>query len=67
MRTWKAILVTVVTMNVESVDSIHTLKFFKAVEWYFAGSGDKLKQLRTFLLVEGTDCTPEPLDLRGGS
>ena len=67
MRTWQAIFVTVVTMDVESIDSIHTLKFLEAVEWHFAGSGDELEQLRTFFFVEGTDCTPEPLNLRGGS
>lgn len=50
-------------MDVEPVDSVHTLEFLEAVEWYFTGSSNKLEQLGTLFLVEGTYSTPEPLDL----
>lgn len=43
MRARKALLVTVVAMDVESVDSVHTLKLLEAVKWYFTGSSDELE------------------------
>lgn len=67
MRAWEAILVTVVAMDIEPVDSVHTLKFLESIEWHLAGSGHELEQFRTLFFVEGADCTPEPLDLRGRS
>lgn len=66
MRARKALLVTVVAMDVEPVDSVHTLEFLEAIERYFTGPGDKLEQFGTLLLVEGTHCTPEPLNLGRG-
>lgn len=66
MRARQALLVTVVAMDVEPVDSVHTLEFLEAVEWHFTGSSDKLEQFGTLFLVEGTHCTPEPLDLGRG-
>lgn len=67
MRAWEAILVTVVAMDIEAVDPVHALKFLESVEGHFAGSGDELEQFGTLFFVEGADCTPEPLDLRGRS
>lgn len=65
MRAGKTLLVTVIAVDIESVDSVHTLEFLKAIEWYFTGTSDELEQFCTFFLVEGTDSTPEPLDLGG--
>ena len=53
-------------MDIEFRKPIHALQLTKAVEWDFACTSDKLQQLSTFFFVERTDCTPEPLNLRGG-
>ena len=66
MRCWQSILVAIVPVNVESADAVHSLKFLEAVEWDFARAGDKLKQLRPLFFVKGSECAPEPLDLRRG-
>lgn len=42
MRGRQPLLVTIITVDVESTKAIHTLKFFEAVERYFTGSGDEL-------------------------
>ena len=52
-------------MDVESTESIHTLKLSKAIERYLAGSSDELKELGSLFLVERADGAPEPLDLCG--
>lgn len=65
MRTRKTILAAIVTMNVESADTIHALQFLEAVQGYLGCARDELKKLCEFLLVEGPDSAPEPLDLRG--
>jgi len=51
-------------MDIELAEPVHTLKFPEAIEWHFAGTSDKLKELGTFFLVKGTNGSPEPLDLR---
>jgi len=40
---WKSILVAIVTMDVESTETIHALKFLETVEGDLASAGDKLK------------------------
>lgn len=54
-------------MDVESTEAVHALKFLEAIERYLAGSGNKLQQFGTLLLVVGSNSSPEPLDLRGRS
>lgn len=66
MRGSETVLVAIITMDVEPVDSVHALQFFEAVEWHFTGSSDELEQFGTLFLVEGTHCTPEPLNLGRG-
>ncbi len=51
MRARKSILVAIITMDVEPTEAIHALKLLEAVERYLAGSGNKLQQLGTLLLV----------------
>lgn len=63
VRAWKTILVAVVAMDVESADTVHTLKFLEAIERHFTGASDELQQLGTLFLVERAHGTPEPLDL----
>lgn len=65
MRARKAILAAIVTMNVESADTIHALQFLEAVQRHLGCARDELEKLGEFLLVEGPDSAPEPLDLRG--
>lgn len=42
MRTWKPILVTVITVDIEPTEAIHALKFLEAIERHLASSSDKL-------------------------
>jgi len=42
VRTWKTLLPAVITMDVESTEAVHTLQLLEPIEWYFAGSRDKL-------------------------
>jgi hypothetical protein len=63
VRAWKSILVTIVAVDIESTETIHTLQLFEAVERDFAGAGDELKKLSTLFFVVGSDCSPKPLDL----
>ena len=51
MRTWKSVLVAVVTVDVEPTEPIHALEFLEAVERYLACSGNELQQLGTLFLV----------------
>ena len=67
MGAGETLLVAVVPVYVESADAVHALKFLEAVERHFGSSCHELEELRPLFLVEGTDCSPEPLDLlRGG-
>lgn len=66
MRAGQSVLAAIVTVNVESVDAVHTLKLLEAVQRHFACARDELQQLGQLLLVEGSDCAPEPLDLLAG-
>lgn len=59
----KAILIAIVAVDVELADTVHTLQLLEAVKRNLASTRDKLEQLSTFLLIEGADRTPEPLDL----
>lgn len=43
MRAGKTFLVTVIAVDIESVDSVHALEFLEAIEWHFTGSSDKLE------------------------
>lgn len=42
MRTWKPILVTVITVDVESAEAIHALQFLEAIQRHLASTGDEL-------------------------
>ena len=64
VRAWKAVLVTIVPMDVEPADPVHALKLLEPVERNFTGTGDELQQLGPFFLVKRAHRTPEPLDLR---
>lgn len=63
MRAGQPVLGAIVTMDVELAKAIHTLEFLETVERDFAGTSDKLEQLCTLFLIEGSDSSPEPLDL----
>ncbi len=67
MRAGQALLVAVISMDVELRETVHALQLTKAVQWYFAGACDELQQFGTLFFVEGTDRAPEPLDLWGGN
>jgi hypothetical protein len=59
----KAILATIVAVNVKAAKPVHTLKLLEAIERNLASACDELKEFGTLLFVKGADCTPEPLDL----
>jgi hypothetical protein len=63
VRAWQSILITIIAMDIESAETIHTLQLLETVERNFASSGNELEKLGTLLLVVGSDCSPEPLDL----
>ena len=42
MGGWESILATIVTVNVETTEAIHTLELFEAVKGNFTCTGDKL-------------------------
>lgn len=42
VRTRKAIFVAIITMDVETIDTVHAFQFLESVEGNFTGSGDKL-------------------------
>ena len=50
-------------MDVEPVDSVHTLQLLESVERDLAGARHELYQLGQLFLVQRTDRSPEPLDL----
>lgn len=66
VRTWQPLLATIITMDVESTEAIHTLQLSETVQRYLASSCNKLQQLGTLFLVVWTDGSPEPLDLWRG-
>lgn len=65
MRARKTVLAAIVTMNIEPADTVHALQLLEAVERHLGCARDELKKLGEFLLVEGPDSAPEPLNLRG--
>jgi hypothetical protein len=67
MRTWQPVLVPIISMNIESAETIHTLKLLESVQWNFAGARDELKKFGTFFLIERPNSSPEPLNLWRGS
>lgn len=42
VRAWQTVLVPVVAMDVESIDSVHTLELLEAIKRHFTGSRDEL-------------------------
>jgi hypothetical protein len=52
MRAWQTIFVAIVSMDIESAESIHTLELAEAIERYFGGTSDELKQLSSLFLVK---------------
>lgn len=52
MRRRQSVLVTVIPVDVESVDTIHAFQFFKSIQRDLAGSGNKLKKLGALFLVK---------------
>jgi hypothetical protein len=42
VRTWKTILVAMITMDIETTVAIHALQLFESVKWDFAGTCDEL-------------------------
>jgi hypothetical protein len=52
VRTWQAILVSVVTVDVESADTIHAFELLEAIEGHFTGAGDELQQFGAFFFIE---------------
>ena len=43
MRAWQSVLISIVPMDIELAEAVHSFKFFKSVEWNFTGAGDKLE------------------------
>ena len=64
MTARQTVLATIITMNVEFGEPIHTLKLLEAVERDLGGTGNELQELGLLFLVEAANCAPEPLDLR---
>lgn len=51
VRTRKSILVAIITVDVESTEAVHALKFLETIERHFASPCDELQQLGTLFLV----------------
>lgn len=51
VRTWKSILVAVITVDVESTEAVHAFQLLESVQGDLASSGDELQQLGTLFLV----------------
>lgn len=66
VRARKTVLVTVVPVDIEATDAVHTFEVLEAIEGHFASTSHELKELGTLFLVEGTHSSPEPLNLLGG-
>lgn len=66
VRAGQAVLVAIVTMDVEATEAVHAFKLTEAVQRHFACARNELQELRSLFLVEGANGTPEPLDLRRG-
>jgi hypothetical protein len=67
MRAWETILVAVITVDVETANSVHTLEFLKSIERHLTSTRNELQKLGAFFLIERADSAPEPLNLgRGG-
>lgn len=64
MGGWETVFVARVAVNVEAVDTVHAFQFFEAVQRNLTGTCDKLQQFGKFFFIKGSDCSPEPLDLR---
>lgn len=67
VRAWKSVLRSVVSVDVESAEAVHTFKLLESVERDLASSRDELQQLGLLFLVERSHGAPEPSDLRRGS
>jgi len=50
-------------VNIEAANAVHALKLLEAIEWDLGCAGYELEQLGALLLVEGSNSSPEPLDL----
>ena len=51
-------------MDLELLDAVHALQGREALQGHLGGTGNKLEELGPVRLVEGTQGSPEPLDLR---
>ena len=52
MRTRKPILIAVITMDVETAETIHSFKLAEAIERYLASTSDELKKFGSLFLVK---------------
>lgn len=68
VRAGKPLLVAIVAVDVEAIDTIHALQFLEPVQRHLGRARDELQKLGPLFLVERAHRAPEPLNLlRGGS
>lgn len=63
MRRRQSVFVAIVTVDVESVNTVHAFKLLEAIKWNLAGSCDELQQFGALFLVKRPQSSPEPLNL----
>jgi hypothetical protein len=63
VRAGKPLLVAIVAVDVESIDTVHAFQFLESVQRHLGRARDELQKLGPLLLVERPHRTPEPLDL----
>jgi len=63
MGAWKSVLVAKIFVDAKPSVTVHALKLFEPIEWNFACTSDELQKFGALFLVEGSNSTPEPLNL----
>ena len=63
MSAWKTVSRSIIAVYLEFLDTIHPFQLGESEQWDFGCPGDKLHELGTVSLVEGTQRSPKPLDL----
>lgn len=63
MGGWQSVCGSIVAMNLELLDTIHTLQGSKTLERNLRSTRDELQEFGSVSLIERTQCPPEPLNL----
>ena len=64
MSRWQAVSGAIVTVDLELLDAVHALQSSETLKGNLGRASDKLQEVGPLSLIERSQCTPEPLDLR---